>query len=69
MYKNTKKDDLIRVVKELGMISPDGATIVNLKELIEQNAVFKKEPDFVKDLICSFVEERKEQEQTRKEQE
>lgn len=59
MYKHSKKEDLIQVAQELGAIVPEGATIIKLKELIEKNDLFKSEPDFIKDLIYSTVEERK----------
>lgn len=62
MFKNTKKQDLVQVCTELGEVVPTGATIIKLKEIIEKNPVFTSEPDFIKDLICSTIEDRKTQE-------
>ena len=61
MYKNTKKEDLLRTCRELGLEPPDGPTILQLKELIESSPVFKTEPEFIKDIIATFIDERKEQ--------
>lgn len=53
----------MKVARELGEIVPEGATIITIKELIEKNKTFKSEPDFVTDLICSTIQDRKIHEQ------
>lgn len=63
MYKNTKKDDLLKVAKELGVDIPEHATLIVIKQHIEASASFKDDLQFVTDLIADTVTDRKTQEQ------
>ncbi|GFW52851.1 phosphatase and actin regulator 2 [Trichonephila clavipes] len=58
MYKNSLKEDLIRVVEELDGIVESTDTIVKLKTKIENSSTFESDPDFVKTLIQNCIDER-----------
>ncbi|GFW76739.1 transposon Tf2-6 polyprotein [Trichonephila clavipes] len=58
MYKNALKEDLIRVVEELDGTVESTDTIVKLKTKIENSSTFESDPDFVKTLIQSCIDER-----------
>ncbi|GFX01545.1 transposon Tf2-6 polyprotein [Trichonephila clavipes] len=58
MYKNARKEDLIRVVEELDGIVESTDTIVKLKTKIENSSTFESDPDFVKTLIQNCIDER-----------
>ncbi|GFX77393.1 transposon Tf2-6 polyprotein [Trichonephila clavipes] len=58
MYKNALKEDLIRVVEDLGGTVESTDTIVKLKTKIENSSTFESDPDFVKTLIQNCIDER-----------
>ncbi|GFX50546.1 hypothetical protein TNCV_614751 [Trichonephila clavipes] len=58
MYKNTLKEDLIRVVEDLDGTVESTDTIVKLKTKIENSSTFESDPDFVKTLIQNCIDER-----------
>nr|XP_042895211.1 uncharacterized protein LOC122268814 [Parasteatoda tepidariorum] len=58
MYKNSKKEDLVKVLEEIGGIADSSDNIVKLKEKIECSEIFKNDSEFVKNLITNAVEER-----------
>ncbi|GFW54760.1 retrovirus-related Pol polyprotein from transposon opus [Trichonephila clavipes] len=58
MYKNTLKEDLIRVVENLDGTVESTDTIVKLKTKIENSSTFESDPDFVKTLIRNCIDER-----------
>ncbi|GFV86138.1 transposon Tf2-6 polyprotein [Trichonephila clavipes] len=58
MYKNALKEDLIRVVEDLDGTVESTDTIVKLKTKIENSCTFESDPDFVKTLIQSCIDER-----------
>ncbi|GFW30496.1 integrase catalytic domain-containing protein [Trichonephila clavipes] len=49
---NLKKDELILVAVEMGLVIPSKAKIIDLKKLIESSAVYKNDIEFV----CSLIE-------------
>ncbi|KAG8178860.1 hypothetical protein JTE90_010276 [Oedothorax gibbosus] len=57
MYKNAKKEDILKCAAELEVEIPENPTILNLRKLIEETEIYKKDPGFVGDMIASFVEE------------
>ncbi|GFS91021.1 retrovirus-related Pol polyprotein from transposon 412 [Trichonephila clavipes] len=58
MYKNTLKEDLIRVVEDLDGTVESTDTIAKLKTKIENSSTFESDPDFVKTLIQNCIDER-----------
>ncbi|GFX13457.1 DUF1758 domain-containing protein [Trichonephila clavipes] len=58
MYKNALKEDLIRVVEDLGGTVESTDTIAKLKTKIENSSTFESDPDFVKTLIQNCIDER-----------
>ncbi|GFW77424.1 hypothetical protein TNCV_2498171 [Trichonephila clavipes] len=58
MYKNTLKEDFIRVVEDLDGTVESTDTIVKLKTKIENSSTFESDPDFVKTLIKNCIDER-----------
>ncbi|GFX72392.1 phosphatase and actin regulator 2 [Trichonephila clavipes] len=58
MYKNTLKEDLIRVVEDLDGTVESTDTIAKLKTKIENSSTFESDPDFVKTLIKNCIDER-----------
>ncbi|GFU69762.1 hypothetical protein TNCV_1221501 [Trichonephila clavipes] len=58
MYKNTLKEDLIRVVEDLDGTVESTDTIVKLKTKIENSSTFESDPDFIKTLIKNCIDER-----------
>ncbi|GFU71080.1 integrase catalytic domain-containing protein [Trichonephila clavipes] len=58
MYKNTLKEDLIRVVEDLDGTVESTDTIAKLKTKIEKSSTFESDPDFVKTLIKNCIDER-----------
>nr|XP_042908182.1 uncharacterized protein LOC122271326 [Parasteatoda tepidariorum] len=57
---NLKKDELITIAEELGLIIPENAKIVDLKRLIESSDEFKNDIEFLRDLIENVLEEKRE---------
>ncbi|GFU69677.1 hypothetical protein TNCV_2167251 [Trichonephila clavipes] len=58
MYKNTLKEDLIRVVEDLDGTVESTDTIVKLKTKIENSSTFESDPYFIKTLIKNCIDER-----------
>ncbi|GFY23109.1 phosphatase and actin regulator 2 [Trichonephila clavipes] len=58
MYKNSLKEDLIRVVEDLHGTVESTDTIAKLKTKIENSSTFESDPDFVKTLIKNCIDER-----------
>ncbi|GFV97519.1 transposon Tf2-6 polyprotein [Trichonephila clavipes] len=58
MYKNSLKEDLIRVVEDLDGTVESTDTIAKLKTKIENSSTFESDPDFVKTLIKNCIDER-----------
>ncbi|GFY26446.1 integrase catalytic domain-containing protein [Trichonephila clavipes] len=58
MYKNSLKEDLIRVVEDLDGTVESTDTIAKLKTKIEKSSTFESDPDFVKTLIKNCIDER-----------
>ena len=59
MYKNTRKEDLVNLLIELGESVSSDETIVQLKTKIETTQFFKDNAEMVADLLNSIVEDRK----------
>ncbi|GFW53273.1 hypothetical protein TNCV_4710041 [Trichonephila clavipes] len=57
-HKNTRKEDLINVFKEIGEQATSKETIIQLKTKLEKSAAFKDDPDFVINLLNLSVEDR-----------
>ncbi|GFY02721.1 retrovirus-related Pol polyprotein from transposon 297 [Trichonephila clavipes] len=57
-HKNTRKEDLINVLKEIGEQATSKETIIELKTKLEKSAAFKEDPDFVINLLNLSVEDR-----------
>ncbi|GFX06130.1 integrase catalytic domain-containing protein [Trichonephila clavipes] len=57
-HKNTRKEDLINVLKEIGEQATSKETIIELKTKLEKSAAFKDDPDFVINLPNLSVEDR-----------
>ncbi|GFX12658.1 integrase catalytic domain-containing protein [Trichonephila clavipes] len=57
-HKNTRKEDLINVLKEIGEQATSKETIMQLKTKLEKSAAFKDDPDFVINLLNLSVEDR-----------
>ncbi|GFU83255.1 transposon Tf2-9 polyprotein [Trichonephila clavipes] len=53
-HKNTRKEDLINVLKEIGEQATSKETIIELKTKFEKSAAFKDDPDFC-DKSAKFV--------------
>ncbi|GFT55927.1 DUF1758 domain-containing protein [Trichonephila clavipes] len=64
---NLKKDELISVAVEMGLVIPSKAKIIDLKKLIESSAVYKNDIEFVRSLVENALE--KKLEKVRKESE
>ncbi|GFX95087.1 hypothetical protein TNCV_3605461 [Trichonephila clavipes] len=50
-HKNTRKEDFIDVLKEIGEQATSKETIIELKTKLEKSAAFKDDPDFVMNLL------------------
>ncbi|GFS49445.1 hypothetical protein TNCV_2411601 [Trichonephila clavipes] len=57
-YKNTRKEDLTNVLKEIGEQATSKETIIRLKTKLGKSTVFKDDPDFVMNLLNLFVEDK-----------
>ncbi|GFU85392.1 integrase catalytic domain-containing protein [Trichonephila clavipes] len=57
-HKNTRKEDLINVLKEIGEQATSKETIIQLKTKLEKSAAFKDDPDFVINMLNLSVEDR-----------
>ncbi|GFX60903.1 hypothetical protein TNCV_1311951 [Trichonephila clavipes] len=57
-HKNTRKEDLINVLKEIGEQAMFKETIIQLKTKLEKSAAFKDDPDFVMNLLNLSIEDR-----------
>ncbi|GFT20331.1 retrovirus-related Pol polyprotein from transposon 297 [Trichonephila clavipes] len=57
-HKNTRKEDLINVLKEIGEQATSKETIIELKTKLGKSAAFKDDPDFVINLLNLSVEDR-----------
>ncbi|GFT01761.1 hypothetical protein TNCV_4205671 [Trichonephila clavipes] len=57
-HKNTRKEDLINVLKEIGEQATSKETIIELKTKLEKSAAFKDDPDFVINQLNLSVEDR-----------
>ncbi|GFU99605.1 DUF1758 domain-containing protein [Trichonephila clavipes] len=58
---NLKKDELIWVAVEMGLEIPSKAKIIDLKKLIESNAVYKNDIEFVRSLVENALEKSKQE--------
>ncbi|GFX02944.1 integrase catalytic domain-containing protein [Trichonephila clavipes] len=58
---NLKKDELISVAVEMGLVIPSKAKIINLKELIGSSAVYKNDIEFVRSLAENALEKSKQE--------
>ncbi|GFV99778.1 integrase catalytic domain-containing protein [Trichonephila clavipes] len=58
---NLKKDELISVAVEMGLEIPSKAKIIELKKLIESNAVYKNDIEFVRSLVENALEKSKQE--------
>ncbi|GFT87387.1 hypothetical protein TNCV_413751 [Trichonephila clavipes] len=58
---NLKKDELISVAVEMGLVLPSKAKIIDLKKLIESSAVYKNDIEFVRSLVENALEESKQE--------
>ncbi|GBL80866.1 hypothetical protein AVEN_26287-1 [Araneus ventricosus] len=54
-----KKDELIAIAEEMGLMVPDKAKVVDLKALTESSDVYKDDIEFVRNLIDSILEEKR----------
>ena len=63
MYKNSKKEDLVKVAFEIDIEVPENATLAKIKELIESSKAYTSDNEFVKNLIVQTVDERKSHEE------
>ncbi|GFX19990.1 transposon Tf2-6 polyprotein [Trichonephila clavipes] len=57
-HKNTRKENLINVLKEIGEQATSKETMIELKTKLEKSAAFKDDPDFVINLLNLSVEDR-----------
>ncbi|GFX96035.1 DUF1758 domain-containing protein [Trichonephila clavipes] len=58
---NLKKDELISVAVEMGLVIPSKAKIIDLKKLIESSAVYKNYIEFVRSLVENALEKSKQE--------
>ncbi|GFW52649.1 hypothetical protein TNCV_2392291 [Trichonephila clavipes] len=58
---NLKKDELISVAVEMGLVIPSKAKIIDLKKLIESSAVYKNDIEFVHSLVENALEKNKQE--------
>ncbi|GFW62976.1 DUF1758 domain-containing protein [Trichonephila clavipes] len=58
---NLKKDKLISVAVEMGLVIPGKAKIIDLKKLIELSAVYKDDIEFVRSLVENALEKSKQE--------
>ncbi|GFW43670.1 uncharacterized protein TNCV_4770191 [Trichonephila clavipes] len=58
---NLKKDELISVAVEMGLVIPSKAKIIDLKKLIESSAVNKNDIEFVRSLVENALEKSKQE--------
>ncbi|GFW72735.1 uncharacterized protein TNCV_1265791 [Trichonephila clavipes] len=61
MKLNLKKDELISVAVEMGLVIPSKAKIIDLKKLIESSVVYKNDIEFVRSLVENALEESKQE--------
>ncbi|KFM66111.1 hypothetical protein X975_10998, partial [Stegodyphus mimosarum] len=64
--KSLKKDELMLVAEELGLVIPSRAKIVTLKTLIESSEVYGSDAEFVQNVIDNILEEKKIQREKQK---
>ncbi|GFU19329.1 hypothetical protein TNCV_3032501 [Trichonephila clavipes] len=57
-HKQTRIEDFINVLKEIGEQATSKETIIQLKIKLEKSAAFKDDPDFVMNLLNLSVEGR-----------
>ncbi|GFY23987.1 hypothetical protein TNCV_4896681 [Trichonephila clavipes] len=57
-HKNTRKEDLINVLKAIGEQATSKKVIIQLKTKLEKSTAFKDDPDFVMNLLNYSVEDR-----------
>ncbi|GFW34436.1 integrase catalytic domain-containing protein [Trichonephila clavipes] len=55
---NLKKDELISVAVEMGLVIPSKAKIIDLKKLIESSAIYKNDIEFVRSLVENALEKK-----------
>ncbi|GFV18961.1 integrase catalytic domain-containing protein [Trichonephila clavipes] len=58
---NLKKDELISVAVEMGLVIPSKAKIIDLKKLIESSAVYENDIEFVRSLVENALEKSKQE--------
>lgn len=59
MYKNCRKEDMIKLLTEIAETPPFGLTVAQLKDRIEECKMFQDDPEFVTNLLTSITEDRK----------
>ncbi|GBN85006.1 hypothetical protein AVEN_184929-1 [Araneus ventricosus] len=57
---NLRKDELIAIAEEMGLMVPDKAKVVDLKALIESSDVYRDDIELVRNLIDNILEEKRE---------
>ncbi|GFY22878.1 hypothetical protein TNCV_2181391 [Trichonephila clavipes] len=57
-HKNTRKEDLKNVLKEIGEQATSKETIIQLKTKLGKSTAFKDDPDFMMNLLNLFIEDR-----------
>ncbi|GBL63027.1 hypothetical protein AVEN_145456-1, partial [Araneus ventricosus] len=56
---NLRKDELIAIAEEMGLMVPDKAKVVDLKALIESSDVYKDDIELVRNLVDGILEEKR----------
>ncbi|GBM35030.1 hypothetical protein AVEN_240384-1 [Araneus ventricosus] len=57
---NLRKDELIVIAEEMGLMVPDKPKVVDLKNLIESSDEYKNDIEFLRNLIDNILEEKRE---------
>ncbi|GBO21357.1 hypothetical protein AVEN_263251-1 [Araneus ventricosus] len=57
---NLRKDELVAIAEEMGLMVPDKAKVVDLKALIESSDVYRDDIELVRNLIDNILEEKRE---------
>ncbi|GBM76027.1 hypothetical protein AVEN_47005-1, partial [Araneus ventricosus] len=63
---NLRKDELIAIAEEMGLMVPDKAKVVDLKALIESSDVYKDDIELVRNLVDGILEEKREKSEREK---
>ncbi|GIY52392.1 endonuclease [Caerostris extrusa] len=68
VVKGFKKQDLKTLAEELGLSIPASITILELNDFIINSSAYKDDAEFVKEILGTAVEERKQREELEKEE-